>query len=84
MRANGRATKLMAKVNWCMQTAMSMKENGLTTKLKVTAPTVTRMALSMRDHGSTISSTGRALNRGPMVLATKANTLKARRKEMVV
>ena len=65
-----------------MRMATSTKANGSTIKPKDKAPIHTRMALSMKVHGSMISSMGREWSRGRMGLATKANILRGRKKEM--
>lgn len=65
-----------------MRMATSTKANGSTIRPKDKAPTHTRMALSMKGLGSMINNMGREWSRGLMGLATKANILRGRKKEM--
>lgn len=83
MKASGAMTKRTDKESLCMLMATSTKANGSTIKLKAKELTAMPMAHITRVLGLTISSTDTVLSHGQMVLATKANTSKARRRETV-
>ena len=56
--------KLMAMVDYTIQTVISISVNGLTIKLMATESIFLEMVVSMKDIGSKIKSMGKARNPG--------------------
>ena len=80
MKDNGETTRRTDRANLSMLMVTSTRANGWTTRLKEWAHTHTQTALTTKDSGSTISSTAKVSNPGPMALGMKANTRMERRK----
>lgn len=83
MKDSGETIKQMVRENLFMLMVTYMKENGLTIKLKAKVLTAMPTVRIMRGLGLMINNTGMVLKAGLMVLATKVNILKERKRVMV-
>ena len=83
-KANGASIKLMGRASLSMLMEMFMKASGSMTKLKEKEPTLMPTVHTMKASGSTTNNTDTVLKAGLMVLDTKVNTLKVKKKAMVV